>query len=801
MNPLVTLFADIHSTSTPFHRELSLILDRIKTGNSKELVEAIRNEGDKSVRQELKKKLPSVCFSGTFSKRASNALIDHSGLICLDFDGFKSKKVMNEFKKALTEDEYTYSVFVSPSGLGLKVLTRIPAEVENHKSFFSALEEYHSCDEFDKSTKDVSRACYESYDPKIFINPNASVWTEMSVKEEIEVDRTKKVDVVVINDDDNKVQKLIAWWEKNRDFKDGGRNNELFVLAAAFNQYGVPQSTALYVCMQFEQKDFTRDEIKTTVDSAYRNVADFNTKAMEDRDVMDQIRRDLKSGASKKEVKEELIEKGIDEKEAKAIVERANETAHEHIQVFWKKSDKGVVSMVHNLFREFLQDNGFYKYYPEGSNNFIFVRRVSNRVFNTTEQTLKDFVLNYIRTKVKDMKVWDFFADKTRFFKEDFLSLLPEIDINFVEDTDKESYLFYRNVAIRVTPTDIERIEYEDLPGWVWEDQMIDRDFNICDSSKCEFRQFISNISDSDTERIKSMRSTIGFLLHSYKPHNYCPAVILNDEVISGNPEGGTGKGIFATAIGHLRKSVSIDGKGFNFDRTFAYQTVQQDTQVLVFDDVRASFNFERLFSVITEGITLEKKNKDAIKIDFEKSPKIIITTNYAIKGSGNSFERRKWELEFKQFYTKDFTPREEFQHDLFTGWDDDEWCYFDNYMVSNLQLYLEKGFIKSKFVNLRARKFIAETNMEFYEWMTDPNNAYRTEERYHVQDLLNKFVLEYPDYDRKSKYALPNRKFKEYLIKYGEFKYGTATESNRDALGVWIMFKEPKVEQEKLKI
>ena len=49
--------------------------------------------------------------------------------------------------------------------------------------------------------------------------------------------------------------------------------------------------------------------------------------------------------------------------------------------------------------------------------------------------------------------------------------------------------------------------------------------------------------------------------------------------------------------------------------------------------------------AVVTEGLTLEKKNKDAIKIPFSKSPKVAITTNYAIKGKGSSFERRKWEL------------------------------------------------------------------------------------------------------------------------------------------------------------
>ena len=40
-------------------------------------------------------------------------------------------------------------------------------------------------------------------------------------------------------------------------------------------------------------------------------------------------------------------------------------------------------------------------------------------------------------------------------------------------------------------------------------------------------------------------------------------------------------------------------------------------------------FSFESMFSLITEGLTIEKKNKDAIKIPFQKSPKLIITTNH----------------------------------------------------------------------------------------------------------------------------------------------------------------------------
>ena len=139
------------------------------------------------------------------------------------------------------------------------------------------------------------------------------------------------------------------------------------------------------------------------------------------------------------------------------------------------------------------------------------------------------------------------------------------------------------------------------------------------------------------------MESTIGFMLHAHKNLSYCPAIILNDEVISDNPEGGTGKGLFMNALSKMKKVVTIDGKSFTFERSFAYQLVSADTQILVFDDVKKNFDFERLFSVVTEGLTLEKKNKDAIKIPFSKSPKIAITTNYAIKVAVNSFVIRTW--------------------------------------------------------------------------------------------------------------------------------------------------------------
>jgi hypothetical protein len=319
----------------------------------------------------------------------------------------------------------------------------------------------------------------------------------------------------------------------------------------------------------------------------------------------------------------------------------------------------------------------------------------------------------------------------------------------------------------------------------------------MCDvTGRCDFKRFVGNINGGDDNRVKSMESTIGFLMHGYKNLSFCPAVILNDEVISDNPEGGTGKGLLMNALSNMKKLVVIDGKSFTFERSFAYQLVSADTQILCFDDVKKHFDFERLFSVVTEGLTLEKKNKDAIKIPFSKSPKIAITTNYAIKGAGNSFARRKWELELHQYYSKSFTPLDEFGKLMFGDWNDEDWCEFDNYMVGCLQGYLNTGLVKSKFVNLKIRQLSAETCHEFIEWCGLVEGQERGANidagiRLYKNDLYYAFIDEYPDYGPKAKMTISRTRFYKWLVSYAIFKEGVMPEEGRDQMGRWIIIRK----------
>jgi hypothetical protein len=157
----LTVFPDVFSTSKPKYCLLSDVIDRIRAGNSRELVEKIRSISDKSEREALKKKLPSICFSGIFTQRNNASLIKHSGFVVLDYDN-----VPMSFKAKVCQNPYVRAAFVSPTGTGLKIVVKISGD---HVEVVKRLGEYFPAEGLDLQT-DVSRVCFESYDPDVYFN-------------------------------------------------------------------------------------------------------------------------------------------------------------------------------------------------------------------------------------------------------------------------------------------------------------------------------------------------------------------------------------------------------------------------------------------------------------------------------------------------------------------------------------------------------------------------------------------------------------------------------------------------------
>jgi len=117
--------------------------------------------------------------------------------------------------------------------------------------------------------------------------------------------------------------------------------------------------------------------------------------------------------------------------------------------------------------------------------------------------------------EIDDLTVYNYFAEHTRYFREEFLTLLSSIDVYFIEDNKSTAYLYYKSGAVKVNYDSVTPIDYLDLGGYVWKDHVIDRTYVSCESNDCDFKSFITNICGKDESRVKSMRSTIGYLLHA----------------------------------------------------------------------------------------------------------------------------------------------------------------------------------------------------------------------------------------------------------------------------------------------
>ena len=182
MNPnniQVTCFQSIFDKDNPEYISLADAIRNIKRGNSKELVSQLRETGNK----EIKIQLPVVLFSGTFSSRKDEDIFEHSGLIVIDID----KVDVDSVKRALATDEYIFSCWVSPSGNGIKALVRI-SNAERHEDHFRALEKYFERSyglEIDSTGKNLSRACFESYDPELVVQMDASVFSNFMTDHEV----------------------------------------------------------------------------------------------------------------------------------------------------------------------------------------------------------------------------------------------------------------------------------------------------------------------------------------------------------------------------------------------------------------------------------------------------------------------------------------------------------------------------------------------------------------------------------------------------------------------------------------
>lgn len=161
IKPMITLdLAQIHKFITGPHLvDITRKLRSLPTPKERRLFKANR--------------FPYVTFSGIFSSRRDQDLVKHSSLVVFDFDDLKNVEEVMHILLHETALE-TQLLFVSPSGNGLKWVLKIEPENGSHRDFFLGVSNY-LWNSFglktDGSGRDVSRACFLSFDENCHLHP------------------------------------------------------------------------------------------------------------------------------------------------------------------------------------------------------------------------------------------------------------------------------------------------------------------------------------------------------------------------------------------------------------------------------------------------------------------------------------------------------------------------------------------------------------------------------------------------------------------------------------------------------
>ena len=246
------------------------ILLAIKEGKFKSEITEIRNslkENNKNKSDRLKNSLSGFTVSAIFDeKRRKERVIKYYGVMVLDIDNLKDEEEVERIKKEIEKIEYTKMVFVSPSGLGLKIIVETNnTDVERHTEVYKELVNYYGNQlnvGFDSQTCDVSRLCFFSYDETAYYNCKSKIFISKKEKKMME-------NKVVSNGGEyNKViKRIIEFTKRKQRYVKGNRNRFVYLLVKNSKLGGVPEEIIREFCINnYVEEDFPVEEIESIME-------------------------------------------------------------------------------------------------------------------------------------------------------------------------------------------------------------------------------------------------------------------------------------------------------------------------------------------------------------------------------------------------------------------------------------------------------------------------------------------------------------------------------------------------------
>ena len=406
--------------------------------------------------------------------------------------------------------------------------------------------------------------------------------------------------------------------------------------------------------------------------------------------------------------------------------------------------------------KNFLQNRGFGRL-ERIDGSFTYIHLTPPVVKEIQAHDARDFLVQFAAGYCSKVVNEMILKGISQYVGPEKLSVLDYIRPNFIRPRYDQQYFYFEKNCWLVSKNEVKEMGYESISHHIWAEQKRNTPAKYLgkalitfsctddevyryeiseDGEKCHYLQFLINTSNftwrkpenevTDTERnencihLLSKLCAIGYMLMEAKDSDVARAVIGMDGKQSevGESNGRSGKSLIGELMRNVIPIAYIPGKSTEiFKDQFVWNDVQENTKLVFIDDVLQNFNFEFLFPNITGDWSVNYKGGRRITLPFEKSPKIYISTNHAVKGVGASFADRQWLLAFSDFYNDQHKPKDDFGLRFFSQWDFDQWNLCWNLLANCIQLYLTFGVIQAPGERLEQRKLRQEMGEALISW------------------------------------------------------------------------------------
>jgi hypothetical protein len=491
-------------------------------------------------------------------------------------------------------------------------------------------------------------------------------------------------------------------------------------------------------------------------------------------------------------------------------------------ETFNPSNKKTTYNLSNTRLYHFLAMLGFGRYENEvAKDGYIFVRKEGSIIRILQSYQIENFVHEFLEERGMNPELRDYIYNSPR-LGEKSLSKLPNLKIDFTDADRMTQHLFFTRKVWKITGEGIEEFKQGEVDKYVWEDKIIDFDIKkeepyfkishdqdgdldieiinkeswflnyLINTSRVHWRKDLedsfegkvpkeaqeyfenhkfdlagpnlepSEVLEQKLHLINKIYS-IGYLLHNYKNYAKPWAVFAMDNKVSdlGESHGGSGKSIcYGPGIHPIRKRrVYLKGRDPKLTQNdFIYHEVSEDTDYILVDDATQHLNFDFFFSEITGSLKVNPKNGSPFEIGFDKSPKFVFTSNFALRNVDPSTARRLLITVFSDYYhglnEEEYKQVRKVSDDfegknLFTDFDTKQWNYYYNFCAQALQFYLFwDDKINPPMDNVTKRTLQAEMGEAFMGWadgffgsIGDDNQLKYLNHEFSKEDAFDDFV------------------------------------------------------------